>query len=114
MLMSEWKLEEALEVEREEGWEAGLERGREEGLEEGLGRGRQEGLELGLGRGLERGRQEGLELGLGRGRQEGRQEGRGEAIKNLLMFGMSPDQVSQALKLPLDTVMRHLDRANLD
>jgi predicted transposase YdaD len=74
-------------VEREEGWEAGL--------EEGLGRGRREGLELGLGRGLER------------GRQEGRQEGRGEDIKNLFMFGMSPDQVSQALKLPLETVERY-------
>jgi hypothetical protein len=34
MLMTEWKLEEALVVEREEGREEGLERGREEGREE--------------------------------------------------------------------------------
>jgi predicted transposase YdaD len=30
MLFDEWKLEDALVVEREEGWEEGLEKGREE------------------------------------------------------------------------------------
>jgi hypothetical protein len=43
MLMTEWKLEDALVVEREEGREEGLEKGREEGLEKG----REEGLEKG-------------------------------------------------------------------
>ncbi|MDR3160539.1 MAG: hypothetical protein LBU28_02875, partial [Spirochaetaceae bacterium] len=38
MLFTEWNLEDALAVEREEGWEEG----RQEGLEEGLEKGRQE------------------------------------------------------------------------
>jgi predicted transposase/invertase (TIGR01784 family) len=37
MLFGEWKLEDALVVEREEGIEEGLERGREEGHEEAQG-----------------------------------------------------------------------------
>jgi predicted transposase YdaD len=67
MLFSEWKLEDALVVEREEGREEGMERGREEGME----------------------------------------EGREEAVKNLLGFGMAPEQISEALKLPLETVRQY-------
>jgi hypothetical protein len=69
MLMTEWKLEEALAVEREEGREEGHERGLEQGLE----------------------------------------RGHGEDIKNLFMFGMSPERISQALKLSLETVQRYLN-----
>jgi hypothetical protein len=65
MLLSEWKLEEALVVEREEGWEEGLEKGREEGQK--------------------------------------------DAIRNLLAFGMGPEQISRALKVPLDTVQQYLN-----
>ncbi|MDR1412057.1 MAG: hypothetical protein LBI91_07615, partial [Spirochaetaceae bacterium] len=36
MLMTEWKLEEALMVEREEGLEEGMEKGRAQGREEGM------------------------------------------------------------------------------
>ena len=36
MLMTEWKLDDALAVRYEEGWEGGLERGLEQGLEKGL------------------------------------------------------------------------------
>jgi hypothetical protein len=64
MLMAEWKLEDALVVEREEG--------REEGLEQGHAQGRE------------------------------------EAAKNLYDFGMSPEQISQALKLPLETVQQYV------
>jgi hypothetical protein len=42
MLMAEWKLEDALVVEREEGREEGLEQGLEQGLERGLEQGRTE------------------------------------------------------------------------
>jgi hypothetical protein len=65
MLMAEWKLEDALVVEREEG--------REEGWERGL------------------------------------EQGHGEDIKNLFTFGMSPERISQALKLSLETVQRYLN-----
>jgi hypothetical protein len=65
MLMAEWKLEDALVVEREEG--------REEGWEE-------------------------------RGERD-----REETIKNLLDFGMKAEQISRALKLPLDTVRLYLN-----
>jgi predicted transposase/invertase (TIGR01784 family) len=40
MLLTEWNLDEAIEVAREEGWEDGREEGREEGHEEG----REEGI----------------------------------------------------------------------
>ncbi|MCL2609425.1 MAG: hypothetical protein FWD94_05945, partial [Treponema sp.] len=36
MLMTEWKLDDALAVRYEEGWEGGLEQGLERGLERGL------------------------------------------------------------------------------
>jgi predicted transposase YdaD len=56
MLFGEWKLEDALVVEREEGREEGLERGRveglERGLEEGLERGRTEIARNALGEGV--------------------------------------------------------------
>ncbi|MDR2019975.1 MAG: hypothetical protein LBQ14_04335 [Treponema sp.] len=42
-------------------------------------------------------------------RAEGREEGREEAAKKLLDFGMSPEQISQALKLPLDRVRQYLN-----
>jgi predicted transposase/invertase (TIGR01784 family) len=61
MLMAEWKLEDALVVEREEG------------------------------------------------REEGREEDREETIRNLLDFGMKAEQISRALKLPLDTVQQYLN-----
>jgi hypothetical protein len=38
-----------------------------------------------------------------------REEGREEAINKLLAFGMTPEQISRALKLPLDTVQRYLN-----
>ncbi|MDR1933322.1 MAG: hypothetical protein LBQ57_10945 [Spirochaetales bacterium] len=61
MLMTEWKLEDALVVEREEGREEGLEKGRE------------------------------------------------EDVRNLLEFGMTVEQISQALKLPPETVRQYSD-----
>jgi predicted transposase YdaD len=73
MLMAEWKLEDALVVEREEGWEEGREEGREEGWKE-------------------------------RGERD-----REETIRNLLDFGMKAEQISRALKLPLDTVQQYLN-----
>jgi len=60
MLFDEWKLEEALVVEREEGIEEGIEKERK------------------------------------------------EVAENLSDYGMPPDQISIALKLPIDTVIRYL------
>jgi DNA-binding NarL/FixJ family response regulator len=39
-----------------------------------------------------------------------REEGREEAVKNLLEFGMNPEQIARALKLPMDTVTQSLPR----
>jgi hypothetical protein len=46
MLVTEWDMTTALEVEREEGYEKGREEGLEEGLEKGLEKGHEEVLEL--------------------------------------------------------------------
>ena len=45
MLITEWDLDEAIAVNREEAWAEGREEGREEGYEEGRGEGREEGRE---------------------------------------------------------------------
>jgi hypothetical protein len=52
-------------------------------------------------------RKESLEEGIELGRGEGLELGRGQDIRNLLVFGMTPEQVSEALRLPLGTVMRY-------
>jgi predicted transposase/invertase (TIGR01784 family) len=39
---------------------------------------------------------------------KGREEERGEAVKNLLDYGMNPEQVSQALRLSPETVRQYL------
>jgi predicted transposase YdaD len=80
MMLEEYTVEDAMTLIREES--------REEGIELGIERGREEGIELGIERGLER--------------------GRGQDIRNLIAFGMTPEQVSEALRLPLETVMRYL------
>jgi predicted transposase YdaD len=86
MLMTEWKLEDALVVEREEGWEEGL----EEGLEQGLEKGRKEGLEEGL--------EKGLEKGLERGREE--------IAKAALAKGMSPEAVGEITGLDPEKIKK--------
>jgi predicted transposase/invertase (TIGR01784 family) len=41
-------------------------------------------------------------------REEGRQEGREEDVKRLRKYGMLPEQIAEALELPLDTVHAYL------
>jgi predicted transposase/invertase (TIGR01784 family) len=53
---------------------------------------------------LRTGREEGLEQGM----EQGLEAGRGEAVKNLLDYGMKPEQVSQALRLSPETVRQYL------
>jgi hypothetical protein len=42
------------------------------------------------------------------GREEGWEKGREETIKSLLEFGMKPEQISRALKIPFDVVQCYL------
>jgi predicted transposase YdaD len=49
--------------------------------------------------------EEALEYRYEEGRREVWEEGKNEVIKNLLAYGMTAGQISQALKLPLDTVL---------
>jgi len=50
--MTEWKLDDALAVRYEEGWEGGLEQGLERGLEQGLERGLETTARNALAQGL--------------------------------------------------------------
>jgi hypothetical protein len=59
MLITEWDWADALQVNREEGWEEGWEKGIEVGIEKG----REEGMEKGREEGMEKGRVEGMEKG---------------------------------------------------
>jgi predicted transposase YdaD len=44
---------------------------------------------------------------LQKGREEGWEKRGEETVKNLLEFAMGPEQLAQALKLPLDTARRY-------
>jgi hypothetical protein len=50
-----------------------------------------------------------LEDALAVEREEGREEGREEMVKSLLAFGMDAEQISRALKIPLEAVQRYLN-----
>ena len=65
---------------------------RYDGYEEGFAEGREAGLQVGL--------QQGLEQGLERGAYEKALE----TARNLLAMGLSPEQISQAPKLPPETI----------
>jgi hypothetical protein len=62
MLLTEWNLDDALQVCREESWEDGWEKGIAQGMEKG----REQGIEQGLEKGIE----QGLEKGIEKGRRE--------------------------------------------
>ncbi|MDR2135484.1 MAG: hypothetical protein LBO76_02600, partial [Treponema sp.] len=80
MLMAEWKLEDALVVEREEG----REEGREQGLKHGLKRGREQGLKRGW------------------------EKGQGDMVRRLWKHGVDPAEIARLLDLSPDAVFRYL------
>jgi hypothetical protein len=41
------------------------------------------------------------------GEKRGREEGLEKAVKNMSEYGMAPEQIAQALKLPLDKVLQY-------
>jgi predicted transposase YdaD len=43
-----------------------------------------------------------------RGLEKGREEGREDAVKRLQKHGMEPEQIAEALELPLETIFRYL------
>jgi predicted transposase/invertase (TIGR01784 family) len=76
MLTTEYKMEEAVQVWKEEGFEEGVEKGREEGIEKGIAK----------------------------GRAEGREEGKEEMARNLLENGISPDLIARSSGLPMERI----------
>ena len=78
----------------------GYDEGYEKGISVGLTTGREEGITIGLERGLE----QGLERGRATGREEGAYQTKLETARNLLAMGLSPEQISQATKLPPETI----------
>jgi predicted transposase/invertase (TIGR01784 family) len=55
--------------------------------------------------GWEKGWKEGWKEGLEKGRKKSREE----AVKRLLKYGMTPEQIAEALELPPDTVHTYLE-----
>jgi predicted transposase YdaD len=55
-----------------------------------------------------KGWKKGLEEGWEKGREEGWEKGREEAVKRLGKYGMEPEQIAEALELPLGTVLGYL------
>jgi hypothetical protein len=53
-------------------------------------------------------REEELKKGLKQGMEKGVERERRQNIRNMLSFGMTPEQIAQALELPLETVLRYL------
>ncbi|MFC6649225.1 Rpn family recombination-promoting nuclease/putative transposase [Paenibacillus rhizoplanae] len=60
------------------------------------------GYEEGKAEGIEEGKAEGIE----EGKAEGKEEGQAELIRKLLLNGFSPEVVSKAVELPLDTIKK--------
>jgi hypothetical protein len=63
---------------------------------------------LGLKKGLKQGLEQGLKQGLEQGRKQGFERERRQSIRNMLVAGMTPEQIAQTLKLPLDEVLQYL------
>ena len=89
MLLSEWNMDEALEVTQEEAFADGVEYGLERGIEQGL----EQGIELGVAQGLEQGVAQGETA---------------EREKNIRAFGeiLPPDKIASTLGVPLDYVLK--------
>jgi hypothetical protein len=51
---------------------------------------------------------EGLKKGLKQGMEKGVERERRQNIRNMLSFGMTPEQIARALILPLDAVLRYV------
>ena len=73
---------------------------------EALLQGRQLGREEGRKEGLEEGRKEGREEGRKEGRKEGREEEKRNIALKLLARGMTPEQVSDLVDLPVEEVRK--------
>jgi predicted transposase/invertase (TIGR01784 family) len=84
MLLTEWKMEDALAVRYEEGREEGWSEGREEGWTEGREEGRSEGREEGW--------------------SEGREERDIEIVKNALAKGLPIDIISTITGLDVENI----------
>jgi flagellar biosynthesis/type III secretory pathway protein FliH len=82
MLITEWDLDEAIAVNREEAWAEG----------------REEGYEEGRGEGYEEGRGEGYEEGRGEGREEGLEMGREESEKRIIELWKSGKSLEEVIK----------------
>ena len=90
MLLSEWNMDEALEVAKEEGMEEAF----------------ADGVEYGLERGIEQGLEQGMELGVAQGETAERE-------KNIRAFGeiLPPDKIASTLEVPLDYVLKVLEHS---
>ena len=89
MLLSEWNMDEALEVTQEEAFADGVEYGLERGLEQGL----EQGIELGVAQGLERGVAQG---------ETAEREKNIRALEGLL----EPGVIAEKFEVPLDYVLK--------
>ena len=100
MLFTEWNMEDACRVAKEEAMEQGF----AQGLEQGMAKGIEQGIEKGIEQGIERGIEQGIERGIEQGRNEGVRE-------TILAFKglIAPEVVAETLKLPLAEVLRILE-----
>ena len=89
MLLSEWNMDEALEVAKEEG------------MEEAFADGFAGGVEYGLERGIEQGLEQGMELGVAQGEAAEREKNI-RALEGLL----EPGVIAEKFEVPLDYVLK--------
>lgn len=116
MLYTEWNMEDACRVAKEEameqGFAQGLEQGIAKGIEEGLEQGIAKGLEQGIEQGIEKGMAQGIEKGMEKGIEQGIEKGRNEGVREtILAFKgiIAPEVIAETLKLPLFEVLRILE-----
>jgi predicted transposase YdaD len=111
MLITEWNWDTALAVRERDGKKKGLEEGKKEDAKNALKEGlsvevvqKITGLDIGTIKQLE-----GCQVPnfLAVRERDGKEEGKKEDVANLSEYGMSPEQIAKALKLPLDKVLQY-------
>ena len=85
MLLSEWNMDEALEVTQEEAFADGVEYGLKRGIEQGLEQGLEQGMELGVAQG---------------------ETAEREKIIRTMRKKLSAEDIAETLEVPLDYVLK--------
>ena len=91
-------------------WAIKMADARYDGYEEGFDEGREAGFQVGIQQGIEQGIERGIEQGIEQGIARGAYQTKLETAKAFLSYGDSPEKVATCTNLPLDVVMKLVEK----